>query len=129
MYERALKKCLTSHSLMTLNKHQSGRVEGKDLTPYCQLSAGGSKPAEWAALTRTTRTKKSVPNVLQFVLADVTESPFWIPKFARVCVRACVRGSIGNRHAGWGERGCIKANPQQKPNHTSSSSSGNQSLR
>jgi hypothetical protein len=26
-------------------------------------------------------------------------------------------GSIGSRHAGWGECGCIKAMPQQKPNH------------
>jgi hypothetical protein len=33
-----------------------------------------------------------------------------------MCVCACVCGSIGNRHAGSGECGCIKAIPQQKPN-------------
>lgn len=38
-----------------------------------------------------------------------------------MCV--CVRGSIGNRHAGWGECGCIKAIPQQKPNHQQQSAS------
>jgi hypothetical protein len=46
-----------------------------------------------------------------------------------VCVCACVPGSIGNRHAGWGECGCIKRSHNKNQPPTAVSPCTNHTLR